>query len=450
MRAVGRSASTGRDRTSISELRAVVDPPEVNTQAIPAPGGAAQEWRRSWTVVLAGALGFALASVTIYSLGPFIVPLEQEFGWSRAQIASGMTLYSILGIVLTPVAGILIDRLGARRVGLFGIITYGFTFCLLALATGSLMLWLALWFLLSFASAAMKPTTWTAGVSSVFDKGRGLAISVMLCGAALSSTLTPIYATWLIDTYGWRTAYVAMMGTFVAVVFPVVYLFFTSAVDRVRMADNSGAMNAEPAAVLAGLDWREGLLSWKFARLGGAAFVTTLVIISFVSNLIPIFSAAGISRGQAAGLAGLVGISTVVGRLVGGYLLDRINGAIVGGVSLIVPIFSSLLILAFPGSVPVASAAVLILGLSLGAELDCVAYLTTRHFGMKAFGTIFGVISGILAFATGLGPFLVNLGYDLTGGYTITLQAYVPLSLLASALFFSLGRYPQFRTPQPV
>ena len=117
--------------------------------------------------------------------------------------------------------------------------------------------------------------------------------------------------------------------------------------------------------------------------------------------------------------------------------------------SLIVPVFSSLLILAFPGSVPVASAAVLILGLSLGAELDCVAYLTTRHFGMKAFGTIFGVISGILAFATGLGPFLVNLGYDLTGGYTITLQAYVPLSLLASALFFSLGRYPQFRTPQP-
>jgi preprotein translocase subunit SecF len=69
---------------------------------------------------------------------------------------------------------------------------------------------------------------------------------------------------------------------------------------------------------------------------------------------------------------------------------------------------------------------------------------------MKAFGTIFGVISGILAFATGLGPFLVNLGYDLTGGYTITLQAYVPLSLLASAMFFSLGRYPQFRTPQPV
>ncbi|MCB2049184.1 MAG: MFS transporter [Novosphingobium sp.] len=407
--------------------------------------GAAQEWRRSWTVVLAGALGFALSSVTIYSLGPFIAPLEAEFGWSRAQIASGMTLYSILGILLTPLAGVVIDKVGPRRVGLVAIILYAITFSFLSLATASLLFWLFLWFVLSLASAPMKPTTWTAGVSSVFDKGRGLAISVMLCGAALSSTLTPIYAIWLIDNYGWRVAYLALIWTFVAVVFPVVFLFFSSAADRVRMA---GPSDRQKADELAGVDWREGLLSWKFARLGAAAFVTTLVIISFVSNLIPLFSSQGISRGQAAGIAGLAGMSTVVGRLVGGYLLDRINGSIVGGVSLLVPAISAVLILAYPGSIPMASVAVLILGLALGAELDCVAYLTTRHFGLKAFGTIFGVISGLLAFATGLGPFLVNLGYDITGAYTITLQAYLPLSLIASVLFFSLGRYPDFAAAQ--
>jgi predicted MFS family arabinose efflux permease len=409
------------------------------TQAKP---GAAQEWRRSWTIVLAGALGFALSSVTIYSLGPFIAPLEAEFGWSRAQIASGMTLYSIFGILLTPVAGIVIDRVGPRRVALVAILGYWITFSALALATGSMWVWLGLWFILSIASAPMKPTTWTAGVSSVFDKGRGLAISVMLCGAALSSSLTPIFATWLIDSYGWRVAYVAMMTCFVAVVFPIVWLFFTSAADRVR----TGAKGSDNVAVtpLTGLHWREGLFSWKFARLAGAAFVTTLVIISFVSNLIPIFSASGIARSQAAAVAGLIGMSTIVGRLIGGYLLDHVNGCYVGGVSLLVPVISALLVLSFPGSVTAASVAVLILGLALGAELDCVAYLTTRHFGLKNFGTIFGVVSGVLAFATGLGPFLVNLGYDLTGGYTIALEAYIPLSLVASVLFFSLGRYPVF------
>ncbi len=410
--------------------------------------GAAQEWRRSWTVVLAGALGFALSSVTVYSLGPFIAPLEAEFGWSRAQIASGMTFYSVLGILLTPLAGIVIDRIGPRRVALFALIVYWLAFSALSLATASIMVWYALWFVLAFASAPMKPTTWTAGVSSVFDKGRGLAISVMLCGAALSSTLTPIFSTWLIDAYGWRIAYAAMMTTYVAVVFPVVWLFFTSATDRSRVAakarQGEAAPDAAPAAALTGLAWREGLLSWKFVRLGAAATVTTIVIISFVSNLIPILSDNGLTRNQAAGVAGLVGMSTIVGRLIGGYLLDRVNGSYVGGVSLLVPIISALLVLSYPGSLMAASIAILILGLSLGAELDCVAYLTTRHFGMKNFGTIFGVVSGLLAFASGLGPFLVNLVYDETGSYRLALEAYVPLSLVASALFFSLGKYPVF------
>ena len=407
---------------------------------------ARQEWRSNWRVVMAGSLGFALSTVTVYSLGPFIAPLEAEFGWSRAQITSGMTIYSIVGILLAPLVGIAIDRFGPRRIAIIAILLYWVSFSALSLAIASIWFWLVLWCILSAASAPMKPTTWTAGVSSVFDAGRGLAISVMLCGAALGSSLTPVLSTWLIDTYGWRFAYVALMTGFVMIVFPIVYFFFTSATDRVRIQAGGASAEQQTAsrAALTGLDWREGMLSWKFARLAAAALFTTLVIISFVSNLIPIFSASGISRAQSAGIAGLVGLSTIFGRLIGGYLLDRINGSIVGGVSLLIPVISAALVLAYPGSVTAATFAVLILGFSLGAELDCVAYLTTRHFGLRNFGTIFGVISGILAFASGFGPFFVNLAYDLTGSYTVALQAYIPLSLVASALFFSLGRYPTF------
>ncbi len=414
--------------------------------AVTGEASAAQEWRKNWTVVLAAGLGFALASVTVYSLGPFIAPLEQEFGWTRAQITSGMTLYSTLGILLSPLVGVAIDKIGPRRIAIGGILAYWAAFSALSLATSSLWLWLGLWLVLAIASAPMKPTTWTASVSSVFDKGRGLAISGMLCGAALGSSITPIYATWLIDTHGWRVAYMALMTSWVAVVGPIVFFFFTSELDRNRLGRRAGGEHAkqEEAAALPGLGWREGILSWKFARLAGAALITTLVIISFVSNLVPIFSASGISRGQSAGIAGLIGVSTIVGRLIGGYLLDRINGGIVGGFSLFVPIVSAAPVLAYPGSASAATAAVLILGFALGVELDCVAYLTTRHFGLRSFGTIFGMISGLLAFASGIGPFLVSYSYDLTGGYKLALQAYIPLSFMASALFFSLGRYPTF------
>jgi predicted MFS family arabinose efflux permease len=133
----------------------------------------------------------------------------------------------------------------------------------------------------------------------------------------------------------------------------------------------------------------------------------------------------------------------VIGRLVDGYLLDRINGNLVGAVSLLMAVAASAILLLWPGSGPVAAAAVLLLGLSLGAELDCVAYLTTRHFGMRSFGVLFGTISGLLALATGLGPFFVSLTYDLSGTYRLVLLAYLPLCSLAALLFFSLGRYPK-------
>ena len=137
----------------------------------------------------------------------------------------------------------------------------------------------------------------------------------------------------------------------------------------------------------------------------------------------------------------------------GGFLLDRTNGNIVGAASVGLAIIPALMLLLYPGSTMVAAAAVLILGLTLGSELDAVAYLATRHFGLKNFGGIFGTISGILAFGTGVGPFFVSLTYDLSRSYNYVLMAYIPLALLAAALFLSLGRYPDFDqpkdTPQP-
>jgi MFS family permease len=116
---------------------------------------------------------------------------------------------------------------------------------------------------------------------------------------------------------------------------------------------------------------------------------------------------------------------------------------------MILPVIPCVLLLNIPGSVPAAAVATLFLGLSLGVELDVVAYLVGRHFGMRNYGTLLGTIAGLLALATGLGPVLVNLAYDLTGAYTAVLWIYMPLSLLTAALFASLGRYPVFPDPAP-
>lgn len=406
---------------------------------------AREEFRRNWTVVLASALGMAFASVGVYALGVFIEPIQQETGWSRAEIALGMTVSAVVSVITGPFIGFVVDRFGPRRLGLFGLVGGCLTLASYSTVGPAIWMWWALFIPGSLTSAFLKPTVWATAVSSLFDTGRGLALAVMLSGTALCSTLTPIAGHYFVESFGWRQAYVALAAFWGLLVIPVVWLYFTSAKDRNRVQARS-----EPVApiILPGLDIRPSLLSWKFFRLASAGFLASLVVVSFVTGLVPVLSSLAIDRQTAAWIAGLIGISTVVGRLTGGVLLDRVNGNMVGAVSMLLPLIPCSLLLLFPGSVPVAAVAVIVLGLSLGVELDAVAYLVGKHFGMRNYGTLFGTIAGFLALATGLGPVLLNLVYDQTGAYTLVLLAYIPLSLLSSAMFASLGRYPEFAPVQ--
>ncbi len=402
---------------------------------------ARSEFAKNWTVVLASALGMAFASVGVYALGVFMLPLEQEFGWRRAEIAAGMTISSIFSVVTGPFIGLVVDRVGPRRIGLAGLVMGCLSLASFSLVGPSIWMWWALFVPGAIAGACLKPTVWATAVSSLFDSGRGLALAFMLSGTALCSTLTPIVGHYFVESLGWRHAYVALAAFWGILVIPVVWLFFTSAKDRNRVL--AKADQAAPI-ILPGLDIRPSLLSWKFFRLASAGFLASLVVVSFVTGLVPVLTSFAIDRQSAAYIAGLIGISTLIGRLTGGYLLDRLNGNIIGAVSMLLPIIPCTLLLMFPGSIPLASLAVVVLGLSLGVELDAVAYLVGRHFGMRNYGTLFGTIAGLLALATGLGPVLLNLVYDATGAYTMVLLAYIPLSLLSAAMFASLGRYPVF------
>jgi predicted MFS family arabinose efflux permease len=163
-------------------------------------------------------------------------------------------------------------------------------------------------------------------------------------------------------------------------------------------------------------------------------------------NLVPIFSEAGIDRTTGAAIAGVTGISGIVGKLLGGFLLDRLNAGRVVAIATCLPALSGILLIAFPGSILAAIMAVAVLGFALGVEIDGVGYLTSRHFGMLNFGLIYGTIVGMLALTSGIGPVLANHAYDVTGSYLPLLWSIIPLSLLAGVLFAVLGSYPEFPT----
>lgn len=408
----------------------------------PTPG----EWRRHWPVVFASLMGIGLTSTHVYAIGPFIGPLEAEFGWPRAQISLGVALVTLLGAIFSPFMGIAIDKLGPRRIALPGALLFCAGTALIAFTTNSLWVWLSLWLVVGIGALMIKPTVWTFAVASLFDKGRGLALAITLCGTGIASTVMPIVATGLIDSYGWRSAYLLMALLLVVVTFPIFYFCFDSAIDgKRRKPEGAGG----PVFAVVGATVREALLSLRFLKLGLAAFVFTLAAIGITSNMVPILTSMQLSRAEAAGIASLAGVTSVLGRLATGFLIDRYNGNIVGGTVVLFPMITCILLLAAPGSVPLTILAVVILGLSLGAELDVIAYLTARHFGTARYGTIFGTISAVWSAAVTIGPTLANRIYDRTGNYELAIWGFLPLFALASLCLMTMGAFPDYSRRAP-
>ncbi len=409
---------------------------------------AAQEWRDHWPVAVACVAGVALGSLHAYSMGVMIVPLEEEFGWSRAQISSGMLISSIFSVLFSPFMGLLIDRVGPRRIGMIGAAVYCCALAMLSLATPSIWSWWLLWSVLAVALLQIKPTVWVTAITSFFNESRGLAIAVALSAVGLSALVTPIITYHLVELLGWRMAYVVLSAGWATLTLPLIFVWFTSAQDRQRTRVTARQVTDEKI-VLIGLTWREGLRTATFYRLAAAAFTMSVANAAVMMNLIPIFTFTGLPRATAAAIAGLGGFFAVVGRLGGGYLLDRFSARMVGSISVLLPVIPCALLLGIPGSLTAAIISAVLLGLASGAELDAVAYLAGRHFGMRNFGTLFGAITGAMTLGIGVGPVLANHVYDVTKSYNPLLWSFIPLSVLASWLFLSSGSYPNFAKSPP-
>ncbi len=157
------------------------------------------EWKRHWPLAFVSTAGLTFSPIAVYSLGLVMEPLQQEFGWSRGDISSGMIVVSIFAILFSSPVGAVIDRFGARRVALPGMLAGMFAIAALSLASGALWQWMALWVFYAIAALFIKTTLWCTAVSKAFFASRGLALGVVLCGTAISQTLTPKIAQLLID-----------------------------------------------------------------------------------------------------------------------------------------------------------------------------------------------------------------------------------------------------------
>jgi len=401
------------------------------------------EWRSGWTLVLAATAGVSLSTLPAGSIGVMMGQIEQDLGWSRTQIYSGVSLLSFIGVLLGLPIGLVIDRIGPRRVALAVILTACTTYMLMSRIDDAVWHWWLLWGMIGIAGAAM-PGVWMTAVAARFSKSRGFAMAIALSGTGLANFLVPPLTDALVREYGWRGGYFGLGAIWLAVLLPLTFLFFRAGPSPRRAAnDEAGDRQGLP-----GLTARQGFTTGRYYRLMFGAAAGTAGGVALVMNLVPILVTTGLDRTTSAWIAGMLGISTIVGRITSGWLLDRTSAPAIACVATAGSSVLPIMLLALPGMLIPSIIGVVVYGLSGGAKMGAVAYLTSRHLGQRAFATLYGAINAMVALGVGVAPLLANVLYDTTGSYEPMIWAALPILLMAALAYLTLGPYPNFEQPE--
>lgn len=414
-------------------------------EAAAPPGGAIAEWRRHWHLPLICALATAVSVTHLNVVGVLLPAIEREYGWTRPEVSGGLIILAVMALLLSGLAGWGVDRFGSRRIGMAGVTLYCLGFAALGTVGQSIWNWWLVWVFISFGHVCTTSTVWAPAVARHFKAGRGLALAVSMCGNGVSAAVLPLLTALLLERFGWRGAFVGVAALLSVIALPTIWLFF-----RDPDAAPPAARAKEPAAATPRPTIRIGaaVTSTIFIRTALTCLLCTIGITAMVIHFVPMLREGGMNLRAAAVTAGGIGLAVIAGRLTTGMLLDRVHARWVGGVAFLLPAIGCAILLSQP--VPaLAFVAALFTGVALGAEIEIIAYATTRYFGLERFGTIFGLLIGMASFAAGLGPLIAASMYHVAGSYTLVMQGLFGVFLLSSLMMASLPAYPSTTAAQP-
>jgi MFS family permease len=392
-----------------------------------------------WWIVFGATLSMLVAQgpVILYTLGLFIKPLNQEFGWDRASISAAGGLAAISSAIAVPFVGWLIDRWGIRTILLPIVVLSAFSIALIALTPNSIAVFMLLFAITGFLGSGQGPLGYAKCVSAWFDDRRGLALGVTMSGIGLGAALVPQYAQWLIGSFGWRTAYVGLGLLTLMIAFPAVFLFISEPMNEKA----GGRVPTGPSAVsqdrLPDLEVQEALAGRRFWLIAIALMLVSTVTQGMVVHTVPLLTDKGYSPETAAALMIAVGLSTMAGRLLSGYLVDRIFAPFVATFFFLLPCLGIYLL--DTALSPVAG--IISLGLASGTEIDMIGFLTSRYFGMKRFGQLYGFLFASFVIGSAFGPYLMGLAFERLHSYEPALWAFGVFMVVASAVILCLGPY---------
>ena len=382
------------------------------------------------------------------ALGLFILPFEAEFGWERTQISACLTLLVAATAVSLPIIGRYVDKKGSRVI-LFPSLVI-FALCLAAIPMFVTELWhlVVIFLLIGTIAAGTNSVPYMPILSAWFFKYRGLAIGISIAGIGLGYAYVPLLVQYLVDNAGWRYGYYALSGIVLFIALPLAYFFLKESPADMGLKPDGQTSGKPPEATRkdVGLEVKEILRHRDFWMLVAIFVTLSFVLNGMLAHLVPMLSDRGMDTRTAAAVAATEGITVFFSRILIGYLIDRFFAPYVAmvffslsAVGIAIFALGAVDAMAFVGAICV--------GLSLGAEVDLLAYLTGRYFGLKSFGATYGLLFSAILTGTALGPLAFGIGFDTTGSYIGILTICVGINIVAVILAAFMGKYPDWEKP---
>lgn len=404
-----------------------------------------------WYVALACAVGLAcgLASVVTATFPIFLAPLRAEFAWTAPEVFFALFVTTLTITFVAPFFGALVDRVGAKRLIIIGLLLEAAVLGSFALQTASLASFYARYAVLAILGLGTTHVAFTRVISVWFDRHRGLALGITLAGLGFGGFFWPLLAQWSIENFGWREGYLIVAAVIALVPTTVIALVVRDTPQSMNLLPDGAPAQADAAASRgppAGLTAGEALRTARFWMMLATFFLLGTAITSVQVHLVPLLTSRGVTPMLAATAMSVLAVALVFGRLIAGWLMDRFFAPRVAIAFLLGPIVATFL-LAAGVTGPLAFLAGILTGLAAGAEVDVTAYLTSRYFGLRFFSSIYAYYYSAYSLGAGTGPLITAQAVELAGNYTSILYAHAGLLVVAGVLLSRLPPFPDWEPP---
>ena len=390
------------------------------------------EFRTGWPIILACSVAAGTGIVLVFlNFSMFIMPLSQDLGVSRGDLGAVQALI-ITAAIGSPVIGRLADLFGVRRVYFGSTALLAAVHLMIALYASNIYHMAIATAALGFLGVGTSSVVMTRPINAHFREHRGKALGLMAVGVSVVSMIAPPVLQWVLETWNWRAGFLAIGAASLLIGLPVAALLLP---DSGRAGSGIGeAKGSAPTD-------RRFLRERDFWLLTLSLIFMSLATAGTISQLAPMIQDEGLDASVAALALSFFAAGQFVGRLGGGWLLDKFEPRRVSFALTLAPAIGFIILLGTSGLVAAALLAAAIIGLQQGAELDIFSYFVGRRFDVASYGTIYGALVG-LGWIGNVGG-LLGMGkiYDLFGSYSAG-QALGIAALIISATLVLLVRLP--------